>query len=181
MITALTPLFSRSSAPDLYGLASSTFARALVLSMRSGKRSATATRRAPSILAMRPASKVPRPPQPMSPTVTAELAALPRTALKGTTAAAVTSRRREIAFGSICSASLLEYKAQPRLDLARGIGRGQLAEAPIGLRAVGREPGRGIERRKLCMVPRVVHFEAKFQAPLFRPDRPFLRDGNVPV
>src|SRR5438309_9046661 len=70
----------------------------LACSMRSSKMSQRATRRALGSLTTKLASNVPRPPEPISPTLTPELAAVPRIAVIGSRPAALTRSRREMVF-----------------------------------------------------------------------------------
>src|ERR1017187_6930577 len=107
IITASTPLFASNSVSLAYAFASGPPAAFLVASIFSGNKSAKATSRAPGTFCTRlRASAVPRPPHPISPTVTAEFCALPRTAANGTMVAADINCRREILFDSIYSVSL---------------------------------------------------------------------------
>ena len=67
--------------------------RSLALSICSSNKSHRATNSAPGVLTTKLASRVPRPPAPIKPTRTAELAAVPRTAASGNTVAACTRFR----------------------------------------------------------------------------------------
>src|SRR5258706_382134 len=94
-MTALMSLESNSW-KSLYIFGFSSPIEAFAFSILASKRSHRATTLAGVFFAIVPATYVPRLPDPNRPTVTAELAALPRMAANGIIAAALTAFRREM-------------------------------------------------------------------------------------